>query len=792
MTVELPTPAVIFWGPDHTQIYNDGYAVIMGPRHPQYFGGALRECWPETYPVVIPWLRRILDEGGHVEVARTAIMVTRHGFLEEAYFTFTLSPLRDDEGRIAGVYQPVVEMTELVLRERRAETLRALTARQEALADATHAFEGNAADIPLAAICTWSEGRLRVAAHAGFANDDDCEARLLPISQALHDAFAEQTCFEVDVEMEAAKPHWPEPVRRMFLVPLRRSNTSEPIGVAAYGLSPRLRFDASYRDFFNAVSREIATNLAAQRAEHAEQAWRERERATRRDAEAAEEAQARRLAKLFEHAPVGIAVLRGPDHVFEVANSLYAELLPGHELLNRPIRQAFPELAGQGIYELLKQVYDTGEPFLGRSIRLIVVGDDGRPEERFFDFAYQAMPGDDGKTDSIIVVVFEVTELSRARRDAEAANRAKDEFFAILGHELRNPLAPITTALQLMRLRGDTMLEKERTIIERQVTQITRLVDDLLDVSRITRGKVTLKLEPIEIAEVVAKAIEMASPILEQKRHHLEIGVPPRGLVVDGDAVRLTQILTNLLNNAAKYTEPGGVVCVTAQGQAGHVQLSVADTGVGIAAEMLPHIFEPFAQEQQTLDRAQGGLGLGLTIVANLVKLHGGSVSVRSKGRGHGSTFTVQLPLSDERLSPSSHPSVPVAEPHPDGAFRVLVVDDNEDAAEMLAEAVRMLGCATRVAHDGAEALRIAEEFTPHVGLLDIGLPVMDGYEVATRLRSAPGGDGLHLVAVTGYGQDSDRKRTAEAGFDAHLVKPIDIDAVANLVERYRAQEAAK
>ena len=504
------------------------------------------------------------------------------------------------------------------------------------------------------------------------------------------------------------------------------------------------------------------------------------------ETQALKDKQSRRVAALFQHAPVGICLLRGPDHVFEVANPRYAELLPSRSLLNRPFREVVPELAGQGIIELLDGVYKTGKPFVGRSIRMTLAAEDGHPEERFFDFAYEAIPGEDGATESVLAVVFEVTELARARRDAESANRAKDEFFAILGHELRNPLAPITTALELMRLRGDGSLVKERTIIERQVAQIRRLVDDLLDVSRITGGKVNLKRVPIEMAEVVAKGIEMASPLLEQRRHHLDINVPARGLVVDGDASRLAQVVSNLLTNAAKYTEPGGRVAVTAEKTGCRILLRVVDTGMGIAPEMLERVFEPFAQEGQALDRAQGGLGLGLTVVANLVKMHDGTVTALSPGRGHGSTFTIDLPLSDMPANTAQSPVIMEARRQRPGALRVLVVDDNEDAAEMLSEALGLLGCDTQVAHDGAEAIRIADEYEPHVALLDIGLPVMDGYELAARLRAAPRGEQLRLVAVTGYGQDSDRLRAIEAGFDAHLIKPVELQLVADLIDGYR------
>jgi signal transduction histidine kinase len=364
-----------------------------------------------------------------------------------------------------------------------------------------------------------------------------------------------------------------------------------------------------------------------------------------------------------------------------------------------------------------------------------------------------------------------------ARAEAEVANRSKDEFLAMLGHELRNPLAPIVTALHLMRLRGDETLQKERSIIERQVGHLSRLVDDLLDVSRITRGKIELKRERIEMSEIVAKAIEMASPLIEQRQHQLRIDVPHKGLAVEADAVRLAQVVANLLNNAAKYTEPHGTIFVSAAGEDGEMVLRVRDTGIGLSAEMLPRVFDLFVQEHQALDRSQGGLGLGLAIVRSLVELHGGKVEAHSEGHGRGAELVVRLPSgagAEGALSASPrHPRATVERPD---ALRVLVVDDSPDAAELLAESVRIMGHVAQVAHDGPTALRLAAQLHPDVALLDIGLPVMDGYELAARLRALPGLEALRLIAVTGYDQEADRRHTAEAGFEHHLVKPIALD----------------
>jgi PAS domain S-box-containing protein len=375
----------------------------------------------------------------------------------------------------------------------------------------------------------------------------------------------------------------------------------------------------------------------------------------------------------------------------------------------------------------------------------------------------------------------DLAERERAARfDAEEANRAKDDFLAMLGHELRNPLSPIMTAVHLLKLRAAPAATREVHVIERQTEHLTRLVDDLLDVSRITRGKVVLNRESVEVADVVAAAIEMAGPLIENGRHQLVTDVPTQGLVVDVDRVRMAQVVANLLTNAAKYTMQGGRITVSAESEGRDAVIHVQDTGAGISAELLPRVFDLFVQARQTLARAQGGLGLGLAIVKNLVAMHGGSVSAASEGVGRGSTFTVRLPLIEAHAT-ERDVSAPLR-PTPEGRLaRVLVVDDNVDDAEMLAEALHALGYRTAIAHDGPQALEVAAGFEPQIALLDIGLPVMDGYELAARLREQRGD--LTLVAITGYGQDADRERARDAGFDDHLTKPVDLDKLGRVLE---------
>ena len=376
-----------------------------------------------------------------------------------------------------------------------------------------------------------------------------------------------------------------------------------------------------------------------------------------------------------------------------------------------------------------------------------------------------------------------MSNVEAARREAEGANRTKDEFLAMLGHELRNPLAPILTALQLMHLRGSNVFETERAIIDRQVKHMVRLVDDLLEVSRITRGKISLESVPVDLGEALAKALEMASPLFDQRQHLLTTDVES-GLTARGDPARLAQVFSNLLTNAAKYTPLRGRIAIRAWRDGPEAVVSVKDTGIGIAPETLPKIFDLFVQERQSIDRSRGGLGLGLALVRSLVDMHGGRVEAQSAGPNQGSEFIVRLPAVTQAADHAGTPA-PVRAPRVFPAHdlcRILVVDDNEDAADTIAQALRELGHEVRTAQDGAAALVCLESFTPEVAILDIGLPVMDGYELARHIRLQERLANTRLIALTGYGQGADKVRAHEAGFDVHLVKPVDLDVLVALL----------
>ena len=485
---------------------------------------------------------------------------------------------------------------------------------------------------------------------------------------------------------------------------------------------------------------------------------------------ALERAHAARLASIFRQVPAGIAIVRGPQHAFELVNDHYQQLVGPRPLLGQALLAALPELEGQGIRELLDGVRASGRPYVGRSQRFLL-GWGAAPEERFFDFVYQPILHGGGAVEAIAIVAFEVTELARARRDAEVANNAKDDFLAMLGHELRNPLAPILIALELIRARRMPGHERELAIIERQARHLVRLVDDLLDVARIARGKIELRPERVELGRLVALAVEACAPLVAERAHDLRTDVAPSGLALHGDPIRLTQVLSNLITNAAKYTNPGGRIRVRARAEAGHAVLQVEDDGIGIAADMLPRLFDKFVQERQALDRSRGGLGLGLAIVKEIVALHGGTVTAHSAGPGHGSVFELRLPLAD--TDAGTHADDGGTGPAPRGAGRrILLVDDNVDVLDAMRGLLELGGHAVTALDGPHAALALPDDYAPDVALLDIGLPGMNGYELLAALRARPGCAGTDFIALSGYGQPEDRARSLGAGFCAHLVKP--------------------
>jgi PAS domain S-box-containing protein len=373
------------------------------------------------------------------------------------------------------------------------------------------------------------------------------------------------------------------------------------------------------------------------------------------------------------------------------------------------------------------------------------------------------------------------------------ADKHKDEFLAILAHELRNPLAPATNALHILQLKAPPIPELQwaREVIATQIQRMTRLIDDLMDVSRITSNKLTLRIERVELARVIEEALTTSRPFIDESQHKFSLVLPKQPVLLNADLVRMAQVLSNLLINAAKYTNPGGTISLRVERQDGEAVITIKDSGIGIPPELLPKIFDMFMQGDRTMTRTHGGLGIGLTLVKRLVEMHGGSVEAWSEGKDKGSQFTIRVPaLVDPRNR--ERDAIPADDSMPKGHRRILIVDDNELSANSLSILLGMAGNETRTAYDGAEAVATAETFRPDVVLLDLGLPLMDGYETCTRIRQQPWGKDILVVALTGWGQAEDRRRSTEAGFDRHIVKPADpVQLMKMLAELEAAKEQA-
>ncbi|HLL25381.1 MAG TPA: hybrid sensor histidine kinase/response regulator, partial [Kofleriaceae bacterium] len=549
----------------------------------------------------------------------------------------------------------------------------------------------------------------------------------------------------------AAGP-WAEPVTYAYAVP-------SSLGTFLFGVSARLRLDTEYCELFTEI------------VEHVEHA---RSRRQAFQVRAAAEAERRNL---LLQAPVPMALLTGPNHVFELANQLYVDMV-GRRVVGKAYLEAFPELRDTPLTGILDAVYRTGVPYVTEE-QLVPLDrrGTGTPEPAYFKFNLHPIRDGSGGVYGMMAIAVDITNVVNAReeqalaharlkrahdehamlvRELESASRATDEFLAMLGHELRNPLAPIVTALDLAKLR-DVSPSPENAVIRRQIDHLQRLVDDLLDVSKITQGKIELRREVVDMAAVIAKAVEMSSNLIERRHHKLDLDISPAHIQTWGDPVRLAQVVSNLLTNAARYTDPGGSIRLACRSVDGHIVIRVSDTGRGISAELLPYVFDLFVQGQRVAERSQGGLGLGLTLVKNFVALHGGTVAASSAGPGTGSEFVVTLPVT---AAPARTRSTTGGDP--DRGIprrRVLLVDDNEDAAFMLGEMLRARGFDVAIANDAAQALDVFATFSPEIAILDIGLPVMDGYELAARLVSDGAKKHCRLVAVTGYGQARDRAR---------------------------------
>jgi PAS domain S-box-containing protein len=728
-------PMFIAWGPKLAMVYNAGYADFLGTKHPTALGQPLYEVWSEIEGDLIPLVTRALS-GEPFFMENLPLRMRRRGFDEDCWFTFSYSPVLDDSGSIAGIYCACTETTNMVLAERE------------------------------------------------------------------------------------------------------------------------------------------------QRAER------------------------ERLQNLFSQAPGFLAVMRGPQHVFESANHAFMQTIGFRDIIGKSVAEALPEVVEQGFTQLLDRVYTSGEPFVGRSLRLMIKRQQGAPlTEAYIDFVYQPLTDAAGVVEGILVQGHEVTEQHRAqeallvfsnsipaiawvarpdgsverfnsqwevytgqdtdsaidhgwlqalhpddraaarqawedartghepwkaeyrlrqhdgtfrwfyvrcvpqfdasgqvvrwfgtttdiedaRQTAQAlreADRQKDEFLATLAHELRNPLAPIRTAVQLLNspATADPVRARAAEVIGRQTGHMARLLDDLIDIARITQQRMALKREAVSIDYVVQCALEAARPAADAKGHTLTVALDSPQAMLWVDPLRITQVLSNLLNNAVKYSDPGGQILLGTKVVDSTLELSVTDTGIGLSADAITHIFAMFAQEKSALDRSDGGLGIGLALAKGLVELHGGTLAAFSDGLGKGSRFVVYLPLASQAVQPAAPVEAEALPAACSQARSILLADDNLDSAETLAELLRMEGHTVHTANDGMRAAAMALQLRPDVIVLDIGMPGLNGYEVARQVRAQPWGGEPFLIAATGWGREGDREKARAAGFDKHLTKPFDPQQLTALV----------
>ena len=722
-----PVPMVLLWGEDGIMLYNDAYSVFAGGRHPRLLGSKVLEGWPEVADFNANVMRVGLA-GGTLSYRDQHLVLYRNGAAEDVWMNLDYSPVPDDSGRPAGVLAIVVESTARVVGERH---LRAIV---EATPECVKVVAPDGALVQMNPSGLAMVGAASAEAVIGKPVFD----LIAPEDRERFRAFHERICrgergtLEFDViglrgerrQMETHAVPLPRPDGTMAQLSITRDVTE------------RRRADDALRD-------------------------------SERRYRAVVESQAEMVCRFRADGTILFV-----NNAYARARGTSAEALAGRSLWDfvpeedRPaVRAMLERLTPEAPEVRIENRFETA---------------DG---PRWTLWTNRALAFDEaGRLLEAQSTGIDISARRRAEDALREADRRKDEFIATLSHELRNPLAPLRNALHVLRAGGG---EGEGAAIvemmERQVNHLVRLVDDLLEMSRISRGALELRREPVEIAAIVANAVESSEPLMRAAGHRLTVSAPQDALWVDGDAVRLAQILANLLNNAAKFTDRGGEVALRVRREGGAAVICVRDNGRGIAPEALPRLFEMFSRADRTSGGAPGGLGIGLALARRLAEMHGGTLQAASEGPGKGAEFTLRVPLARPVARAAAPPRAGQARIP---ARRVLVVDDNRDAAESLGLLLRHLGAEVRVACAGHEALEAFQAYDPAVVLLDLGMPGMDGYEVARRLRAhaGPGGRRVPIVALTGWGQEDDRQRTREAGFDHHLIKPADIDSLRSLL----------
>jgi signal transduction histidine kinase/CheY-like chemotaxis protein len=783
-------PMFIAWGPELSIFYNDSYVEILGDKHPAALGRRFHDVWEEIWEDIQPLVDRAMT-GEATYHENLPLTMWRKGYAEPTWFTFSYSPLRNEIGDVAGVYCVCTETTGQVLNERsrvqQNERLQNLFVQAPGLMavvrEPNHRFE------------LVNNAYLQLVGHRNLVGKTVRDALPELEGQGFYELLDQvytsgQAYVGYSVPVKLQRHPGGELEERFVdfvFQPIKDITGEATEGIFVEGSDVTDRHYAKLE--LERLNLELADKVG--RLEQAE----------RHALDAAHQAESERhlLDALLEAAPVGIAMVDAAGKVIRVNRgnqNLWGEALPLSETIDeyaewkgwwadgsdRQGRRLEPRewalaraLRGE---EAPRDIVEI-EPFGAPGVRKTIVNC-GAP-----------VRDDNGEITGAVVAQIDITEHVKAEEKLREADRRKDEFLAMLAHELRNPLAPISAAAELIEMvpLNAKRLKQTSQVISRQVRHMTGLVDDLLDVSRVTRGLVNLNKIDLDVKHIISDAIEQVRPIIEGKRHHLTVELAPEPAHVLGDRKRLVQILTNLLHNAAKYTPEGGTIHLQMETPDGHVRLCVLDTGIGIAPELQPRIFELFAQAERPADRSQGGLGIGLALVKSLVELHEGHVVCHSEGVGKGSQFIVTLPRLLEHGTVTKERPDTRQLPKAAQKLRILVVDDNADAAQMLAMYLEAAGHQVLVEHGSKRALERARIDMPDVCILDIGLPELNGNELARRLRAQKETAEAILIAVTGYGQEQDKQNAMDAGFDHHFVKPVETAKLVALMSKMRGRK---
>jgi signal transduction histidine kinase/ActR/RegA family two-component response regulator len=751
-------PIFIFWGPEHICLYNDAYSRSIGPeKHPAILGSPGRLSWDEIWTVIGPQIDQVMRGEGATWHENQRLPILRHGEMQEVYWTYSYGPI-DEPGMphgVGGVLVVCTETTAQVLAERRmaAERERFVRLFDQAptflalLRGADHVFEFA------------NRAYQELIGHRNVVGRTVADALPEVVAQGyvalLDEVYRAGQAFTARGARYDSALHGAGGIRQLDFIyqPIVDEDGSVG-GILVQGVDVTYRAETDRALAQERARLDYATRLSGIGFWYCDLPFDE----------------LKWDARVKEH------FFLAPDDQVTI-DDFYARI---HAEDREATRQAIDaSIANRTPYDI---VYRTVHPSSGATKWIRALGGT--------DYAPDGQPVHfDGVTVDVTEQKLDQQRLSALNLQLREQDRRKDEFLATLAHELRNPLSPIRTAARVMVSPGAprAQVEQAQQIISRQVGNMALLLDDLLDIARITQGKLRLKRRLVALSDVVAAAVEAARPRLDEKQHRLQVELPAEPVTLDADPLRISQVVSNLLINAAKYSAPGSTIWIRAKSQSGSLSLSVVDSGLGLARESIAGIFEIFSQVESAEARSDGGLGIGLALVKGLVQLHGGTVEAHSEGLGHGSEFVVRLPVAG--MPPAGRDAARAA-PAVGSRKRILVVDDNQDAATSLSLLLGLSGHEVRVAHLARDAVELANAFRPEVALLDIGLPDMSGHELARALRGQPWGRSMHMVAITGWGKDEDRRRALDAGFNHHITKPVDADHLLGMIAQGQPDDA--